>query len=75
MSAWGAIVGFFTALPQIIDTIKKLALWFQQASGNDIPGFLNKVNTAFGLLQKADTEAQYVDAARAIRDAIRHKPS
>jgi hypothetical protein len=74
MTVWTAVIGFFSALPEIISNIKKFAVWINQVSGNDIPGFLNRTSEAFMKLDKAKTEVEYEEAARAIRDAIRRRP-
>ncbi len=67
---FGAIVGLLTALPKILELGQNVWAWLQKVSGNDAAGFIDKVNSAFILLNKAQTEQEYVDAAKAIRDAI-----
>lgn len=67
-----AIIGFFSSLPELIKLAKNIWAWLEKISGNDVAGFINRTNEAFTLLNKAKTEQEMIDAARAIQDAIRH---
>ena len=75
MTVWTAVVGFFTSLPQIIDGIKKIAVWINQVSGGDVQGWILRQNKAFDDLNKATTVEEYANAAKEIQNLIRRRPT
>jgi hypothetical protein len=70
---WGAaIIGVLSSLPELLSLFKNFLGWIQKVSGGDIAGFVSKTNQAFVLLNKAQTEAEMIEAAKAIQDAIKN---
>lgn len=69
-----ALIGFFTALPQLLNMIQGLMGWITKVSGDDPAGFLVKAGLAFDLLNKAKTEEDYKNAAKALSDLISNMP-
>lgn len=66
-----AIIGFLTSLPELLKLAKNIWAWFEKVSGGDTAGFIAKTNEAFTLLNKAKTEAEMIEAAKAIQAAIK----
>lgn len=66
-----AIVGLFSALPELLGLAKNIWAWLEKISGNDVAGFIGRTNEAFTLLNKAVTEEEMINAAKSIQDAIR----
>jgi predicted PurR-regulated permease PerM len=74
MSIGAAIIGFFSALPEIIKLVQQLMTWINHASGNDPQGYIKKISEALAKLNAAKTEQERIDAAKAIADAIHGLP-
>lgn len=72
MTALSAIFGLLSSLPQLLSLGQKLWAYLIKVSGGDVAGYLLKSNEAFGKLDKAKTDQEYADAAKAIRDLIRN---
>lgn len=70
-----AILGFLSALPQLLSMIQSLMTWLNHVSGNDLQGFIVKSGQAFDQLAQAKTEADHAAAAKNISDLIRGMPS
>lgn len=70
-----AILGFFQALPQLLTMISSFMVWLKQVSGNDPAGFIVKAGTAFDQLNKAQTQQEHADAAKALADLVSNLPS
>lgn len=70
-----ALIGFFTALPQLLILIKSAMEWINKTSGNDPAGFAIKLGSAFDDLSKAKTPEDHLDSAKAIADLIAGMPS
>ncbi len=69
-----AIVGFLTALPQLVKLITEVWSYLQKVSGNDPAGFLLKSAAAFKQLNAAQTQEEHANAAKGIADLIGSLP-
>lgn len=74
MGIGAAIVGFFSALPDMIKLVQQLMTWVEHVSGNDTQGFIQKVTLAFQQLNEAKTPLEKQDAAKSIADLVRKLP-
>lgn len=74
-NVWTAIIGFFTALPGIVNLMLQFVQWFNKVSGNNPAAFIAKNGPIFAQLFNAQTEADRETAAQNIANAIRRLPS
>ena len=65
-SLWTAIIGFFTALPGIVDLIQK----FMAITGNNPQAMVSALGDAFSKIESAKTTQENSDAAQTLASAI-----
>jgi cobalamin biosynthesis protein CobD/CbiB len=70
----GAIISFFTALPDLLKLINALMGWITQVSGGDVNTWLKELGETFGDLSKAKTQEDHAKAAKALSDLIGRMP-
>lgn len=70
-----AVIGFFSALPQILTMMMSFAGWINKISNGDPATFAVKASEAFNQLSNAKTQEEHANAAKAIADLIAGTPS
>lgn len=65
-----AVLGFLTALPELIKLVNSMWAYINRVSGNDAQGWIVKMGAAFDDLNAAKTEADHAAAAKALADLI-----
>lgn len=70
-----ALIGFFTALPQLLTMIQNGWAALVKLSGGDVAGYINNLGQAFSQLSQAKTQEEHANAAKAIADAISNMPA
>lgn len=71
MGIGSAIMGFLTALPDIVKLVQSGMTWLNHVSGNDPQGLVKKIGAAMTQLNNAQTVAERQAAAKAIADSLR----
>ena len=68
-----AILGFLTALPELLQLLKSFMAWMNHVSGNDPQGFAKELGAVFTQLSEAKTDEEKTAAAKSIADFIHSK--
>lgn len=74
-SWWTALIGFLTALPQIMTAITSVMTWLNKITGNNPGAIISKIGSAFDALNTAQTDADKTAAAKGLADVIANLPS
>lgn len=71
MGVGSAILGFLSALPQLVKLAWNVWEFIKKIAGDDPAGFIKQSAETFDFLSKAETPEQKREAARRIQDLIR----
>lgn len=72
---WTAIIGFFTALPGIIQLIQGFMRWVNAVSGNNPQAFISDLGKAISAVSNAKTKEEHENAAKNLSDLVHRLPS
>jgi hypothetical protein len=72
---WTAIVGFFTALPGLVQMALAFWGWVNKVSGNNPGTLIANFGAALGKMQAAETQADRDAALQSISDLFPNLPS
>ena len=70
MSFFSAIIGFLTALPDMVSLVTRFISWVNQVSGNNPQAWIKNIGVAFDALRAAETTEEKLLAAKSIADTI-----
>lgn len=75
MGIGSALIGFFSALPDLVKLLQELMTFITKASGGDPAAYIAKLGQAMSLVNSAQTQEDRANAAKAVADAIANLPA